>query len=178
MHLFANHDDALMFALRFTSQQYPQSELAKLMKTPGIGGGKGMIGLDGAAQAGVIKSRIDALGELQRACIIARYSARVETCSCCGSDKMLEEYRAAILNLANWASQFIGNDNSVQRIRFAIVQEYFERGNSLGKQAEKINVPKRTAYDQKKKIWPHLADLDKMARTHIGDQLGDLCGED
>jgi len=178
MFLFRNHDDALTFAMRFTSQQYPQSDLAKLMRTPGIGGGKGMIGLDGAAQAGIIKNRIERLGELERAAIIARYSARVDTCPCCGNDKALDEYKNAILNLANWACAFIGNAESVQRIRYAIVQEYFERGNMLGKEAEKLNVPKRTAYDQKKKIWPHLADLDKRARTLIGEQLGDLCGED
>lgn len=178
MALFNNQDDALTFALRFSSQQYAQSALAKLQKQTGRSSDKGLVALDGAAMAGIVKSKIERLSDIERACIVARYSARVELCPCCGNDKTLDEYRGAILTLVPWARQFVSGDNTVQRMLYAVIEEFFVRRRTLGKEAEKLGVPKRTAYDQKDKIWPHLSDLDKRARTLIGNMLGDLCGED
>lgn len=178
MALFDNQDDALMFALRFSSGQYPQSALAVMMKRAARSSDKGLVGLDGAAMAGIVKAKIDKLNPLERACIVARYSARIDTCPCCGGDKALDEYRGAILTLVPWAREFVGGDNTVQRILYAVIAEFFERRRNLTKEAEKLGIRKSTAHDQKSKIWPHLSDLDKRARTIMGDMLGDLCGED
>lgn len=177
MELFKNPADALLFAMRFSSQQYPQSEMSKLMKRSGAGSGKGLVALDGAAQAGMIRARMDRMGALERACIVARYSARTEDCHCCGNQKPLEEYKAAVDLLADWAMQYLSGAMSVRKIRYAVVQDYFERQRSIGKVAKEIGVAPRTAYDQKAKIWPHLTELDKQAQAAIGDMLEDLCGE-
>lgn len=179
MELFKTPADALLFALRFSTQQYAASPMARLMRQ-GIsagGSGKGLVALDGAAQAGLILSKLEKMNALERACIVARYTTRTEHCSCCGADKPTDDYKGAIITLADWAEQFISATGSVRRIRYAIVQEYYERRRALSAEAAKINVPKRTAYDQKDKIWPHLADIDKRAQEVIGDMLHDLCGE-
>lgn len=184
MELFKNPHDALMFALRFSAQQYAQTPLAKEMRRaamgPGggaIGQGKGLVGLDGAAQAGIICARLDRLTPLQRACILARFSERVESCHCCGSDKMLDAYKGALLTLANWAGTYANSDKVGQRLLFSIVQEFFDRPKKMAREAEKLGVPKRTAYDQKARIWPHLVELDKAAMQAAGDVLEDLIGE-
>lgn len=177
MELFKNPSDALLFAMRFASGQYPQSGMSKMMKRAGTSSGKGLVALDGAAQAGFIMARIDRMDPLARACIVARYSARTEDCPCCGGLKPMSEYKEAIGLLADWAIQFLSGSLSVRRIRYGIVQSYFERSTSIGKIAEEIGVAKRTAYDQKAKIWPHLAEMDKAAQAAIGDMLNDLCGE-
>lgn len=177
MELFKNPADALLFAMRFSSQQYPQSEMGKLMKRSGAGSSKGLVALEGAGTAGIIRARMDRLDPLERACIVARYSARTEECPCCANQKPLEEYKAAIGLLADWSLQYLSSTLSVRRVRYVIVQNYFERKTSIGKVAEDIGVPRRTAYDQKDKIWPHLTELDKRAQASIGDMLEDLCGE-
>jgi hypothetical protein len=180
LELFKNPADAVTFAMRFSSQQYAQSELAKLMKQAGRGAsssGKGLVALDGAAQAGFILARLERIEPLKRACIIARYSSRTEDCPCCGNQKPLDEYRDAIDALADWSLQFLGNGMSVRKVRYAVIQEFFERRRSIGKVAEEIGVARRTAYDQKAKIWPPLTDLDKGAQQAVNDVLIDICGE-
>jgi hypothetical protein len=185
MELFRNPHDALMFALRFSSQQYAQTPMAKQLRIAaaaagggaGIGSGKGLVALDGAAQAGIILARVDKLTPLHRACIVARFSARVEPCCSCGGDKTLDEYRGAIMTLASWAEQFVPSTRTEHRLRYAIVQEYFERTKKIGLAAERIGVAKRTAHEQKSKIWPHLVDLDKAALTAAGAALEDMIGE-
>jgi RNA polymerase subunit RPABC4/transcription elongation factor Spt4 len=137
--------------------------------------GKGLVGNDGAAVAGSIKRRIDLLDKYKRACIIARYSMRTDTCPCCGGDKPMDEYRESILLLVDWAQQFVSQDSSVHRILYAIVQEFFERRRQLLKVADSLKVPKRTAYDQKDKIWPHLSELSKQAESYMDDALADIC---
>lgn len=150
--------------------------MARMMKMGG-GSGKGLVALDGAAQAGLILARVDKLAPLERACIIARYAERSEDCPCCGSDKPTEDYKGAILALADWADQFISAERNVRRIRYAIVQEYYERRRSLVRECEKLGVPTSSAYKQKNLIWPELANLDKRAQEVIGDMLFDMCGE-
>lgn len=173
--LFDSPPDAMMFGLRFSSQQYAQSELARLQKRTGRSSEKGLVGLDGAGVAGSIKRRLADMDKQQLACIVARYSARVEDCPCCGNNKMLDEYKESILVLVDWARQFVSGSNSVQRVLFAIIQEYYERRRNLSEVAKSLNIPKRTAYDQKDKIWPHLAQLDKNAQTLADSLLADLC---
>jgi hypothetical protein len=185
MELFKNPHDALMFALRFSSQQYAQTPMAKQLRRAAIeaggggriGQGKGLVALDGAAQAGIILGRVDKLSPLQRAAIVARFSMRVEPCCNCGGEKPLDDYKGAIQTLASWAEQFVPSTTTEHRLRYAIVQEYFERCKSIGKAAERIGIAKRTAYDQKNKIWPHLVDLDKQAMTAAGAALEDMIGE-
>lgn len=183
MELFKTPADALLFAMRFSSEQYAESAMAKSMKGPSTSSGKGLVALDGAGQAGMILSRLDRLeqfgptGPLLRACTVARYSNRVQPCPCCGSDVTTPEYKVAILALANWASEHVSSRNPVQRLLYAIVQDYFERTRSITATAKSIGVPPRTALDQKNKIWPLLSALDKDAQATIGDILADVCGE-
>lgn len=177
MELFKTYDDALTFALRFSSQQYAQSPMAKRMKQSGpLGQGKGLHQLDGSAQAAFILRRLDEMEKLQRAAVVARFSARVESCPCCGNDTPLPEYKESILLLAHWAQQFVSS-KVVERLLYAIVQDYFERRRSVGKIAESLGIAKRTAYDQKAKIWPQLSLLDKAALMKIESLLTGMVGE-
>lgn len=173
--LFKSSADAIMFALRFSSQQYAQSAIAKQMSRAGrIGQGRGLVALDGAGQAGIIMRHIDALGALERACIIARYTDRTAECPCCHQSTASEEYRDAINTLANWAMLTIEHITEIPRMRFAIVQEFYERRRSVGKVADDIGMARSTAYDQRARIWPKLDMLDKKALGDIETSLGNL----
>jgi hypothetical protein len=181
MELFKSPDHAAMFALRYSSQQYAPSPVAKQMQRVGqvqIGQGKGLVGLDGAAQAGMVRARLDRLNDLERACIIAIFTTRADDCPCCGGTRLTDDYKAALLALAEWAREFIRDEVDSQRMRFGIVQNFFDRKASITKLAKSIGRPARTVLDQKNKIWPHLAKLEKQARAAMGDVLADLCTED
>lgn len=171
--LFANPHDALTFAFNYSSQQYALSPMSKLMKT-GIGSGKGLVALDGAAQAGIIRARVGQLPELQAACIVARYAPRFEECPCCQSrDKMTDEYREAVATLTEWSLSHCAGI-TLRNMRAAIIRSFFERGVSISDAAKQLNVPKATAYDQKARIHKSLKDLDQKAQQEAASLLTSL----
>jgi uncharacterized protein YoaH (UPF0181 family) len=172
--LFANPHDALMFAFNYSSQQYALSPMSKLMKT-GIGSGKSLVALDGAAQAGIIRARVAQLPPLQQACIIARYAPRFEECPCCrNKDKMTDEYREGIATLADWAISHCSG-MTLRNMRGAFVRSFFERGVSVAEAAKELGVAKATVYDQKARIHKALKDLDGAAQVAASSKLGEVC---
>ena len=174
--LFRNSHDALMFAFRFSTQQYALSPMAKLMKT-GIGSGKGLVANDGAAQAGLILARVARMSSLHQACIVARFDPRMEECPCCQSkDKMTDAYREAIATLTEWSLSAM-TGISIRNMRAAIIRSFFERGVSISDSAKQLGVSKSTAYDQKTKIFHALKKLDAEAQRHAEDVLAGICQE-
>ena len=71
--LFDSMHDALMFAFRYNCQQFTPSIIARMMKGP-IASGKGLGGLDGAAQAGMILAMVENLDPYEKSMITAKYS--------------------------------------------------------------------------------------------------------
>lgn len=173
--LFKNTHDALIFAFNYSSQQYPLSPMSKLMSGNGSGTGKGLVSIDGAAQAGIIRSRIAQLPALQAACIVARYAPRIEECPCCkGRDKMTDEYREALAALAEWAISHCSGI-TLRNMRGAIVRSFFESGVSIAEAAKELNVPKATAYDQKARIHKALKEFDLIAQRAVATRIEDMC---
>lgn len=172
MDLFKNTNAALKFAFNYSSQQYALSPVAKMMKTGIVGSGKGLVSLDGAAQAGIIKAEVDRLPPAYRACVIARFSGKHEDCACCGGKKMLDEYKEALAGLdkvvldRGWVTGL-----THRKMRHAIIRAFYEKTVKVKAEAEEIKVPLRTAYDQKAKIWKPLKELDADAQAMIGDGL-------
>lgn len=172
--LFKNTHDALVFAYNYSSQQYSLSPMAKLMNGSGTGTGKGLVSLDGAAQSGFILNRLAKLTALEQACITARYAPRYEECPCCQStDKMTEQYRAAIAELAEWALSAC-TGLTIRNMRGTIIRSFFERGVSITSAAKELNVAKATAYDQKARIHKALKELDYRAQRSADMLLTEL----
>ncbi len=99
--LFDNAHEALTFAYRFTGQHYAHS---RLDTTPPDATGKGLGGLDGAGQAGMIQSAIKRLGRITEAIIIARYALPWSPCTCglhgCTGRKVNRQWCSAIMELS------------------------------------------------------------------------------
>lgn len=170
---FRNTHEALTFALNYSSQQYALSPMAKLFGV-GIGSGKGLVGNDGAGEAGIISSRVKKLPALHEACIIARYAPRFEECPCCQSrDKMTDQYREAIATLTEWAISH-ATGITIRNMRAAIIRSFYEKGVSVSAAAKDLGVAKATAYDQKARIFRALKDLDLEAQRAIEARLADL----
>lgn len=88
--LFDNAHGALVFAFNFSGQCYDRPAMNRLA-TPAAGTGKGLVGLDGAAQAGFILAEVKGMGKLAEAILTARLAPRSMPChcrsSCCASHR-------------------------------------------------------------------------------------------
>jgi hypothetical protein len=81
--LFRGAQQAIMFAMRFSSEQYQKSAMSQMSGPSGGGSGKGLGGLDGAAQAGLIISIVRRnVSDLHFAVLTARCSPHRSACSC------------------------------------------------------------------------------------------------
>lgn len=101
MAVFTDTDAALRFALRFAVQQHSSSELAGL-RGPSHSD-TGLNGVDGAAQAGMVRAEMAKLTPTQRAVLIGRYALPDVVCTCrrpCCGHTPNNEWTAAIAHLA------------------------------------------------------------------------------
>lgn len=79
MTLFENSEQALSFAYNYTGQN---CITARLSPEPLPTTGKGLGGLDGAAQAGMIKQEVGSAGRLIESLITAKYAPMWLPCGC------------------------------------------------------------------------------------------------
>ena len=99
--LFRSAHEALTFAYRFAHDQSPRTPMTGLLQGGRIGSGKGLIGLDGAGQAGMILAALSHLNDEQRALIVVRYGDFRSPCQCCGQYAPTREWRAAVDQLSH-----------------------------------------------------------------------------
>ncbi len=103
--LFRSAHEALVFAYNFSLQaSTPMTPVAKLMRGP-VGPGRGLGGLDGAGQAGIIRAKIAELGKVGAAIITARIAPRTTKCecraACCSGLRPNREWADALSTLAD-----------------------------------------------------------------------------
>lgn len=170
--LFRNTHDALTFAFNYQIQQYALSPMSKLMRGAALGGGKGLVSIDGAAQSGMIHSALEQLTPLERHCLVARWSPKYEDCPCCGSLKPLQDWKESITALRDWSMCAL-TGMSHATVREAIILNFFSRGVSVAAAAKLANVPERTATRHRSLIHAQLKLLDAAAQVKISDLLAD-----
>lgn len=78
--LFKDAHEALVYAYNFSHQQYPRSPMFRAILQSRAGRGLG--GLDGAAQAGMIRREVNSAGKLIESLITAKYAPMWLPCSC------------------------------------------------------------------------------------------------
>lgn len=124
---FKSAFDAVRFALCYSAQQYGETLMAKRLRPPS-GGGIGLVGLEGAAQAGMIRRELEELPELHLSAIVANAAPHDLPCSCgsscCSGRTPNLEWQAAIGWLTG-ASAAYCSGFSHYRVRRAIVERVF-----------------------------------------------------
>lgn len=150
--LFESAHGALVFAFNFSGQCYDRPMMNRLA-SPAFGSGKGLAGLDGAAQAGMIRAEVQAMGQLAEAILIARIAPRSVPChcrsSCCSGKRPNWEWTNAIAFLADHVRQTAMHgccSNGLMRRDY--VERYFTRKGdrvSLEALAEKHDINRDTA---------------------------------
>jgi hypothetical protein len=107
--LFESAAQALTFAFNFSMQQYDRPLMNRLADGPGIRTGKGLSGLDGAGQAGIIRRHVAKLDALHQAVLVSRFAPPQLNCTCgrlCCSGKAPNlEWQAAIRILADYGER-------------------------------------------------------------------------
>lgn len=121
-----------------------------------LGSGKGLIGVDGAAQAGMIRRELSELPELHQAVLTARIAPRDVACDCgrpcCATRKGNPEWDAAISWLTDRAMQQLAGGFSHYRVRRSILEKIFGRRVDLQQIADDCGVHRNTVSDQSAKL--------------------------
>lgn len=149
--LFHSAHSAMVFAFNFSGQSYDRPMMNRLA-APAVGSGLGLVGLDGAAQAGIIRAEVSALGPLAEAILMARIAPRTIPChcrsACCSGKRPNWEWTNAIALLADHVRQTAMHgccSNGLMRRDY--VERYFTRKGdrvSLEALAEKHDINRDT----------------------------------
>lgn len=161
--LFASAHNALLFAFNFSAQQYERPMMNRMADDPVKHVSKGLSGMDGAAQAGMIMSRIMLMSPLSQFIIFAHYAPMTLPCtcprSCCAGSKPNEFWEAVIREIGK--ASVCGATPGVlsyRVLREAIVRKMFgdksARADVLAA-AERCGLEERQAYKYQAavKLW-------------------------
>ncbi|MDY0036707.1 MAG: hypothetical protein RBS05_12430 [Zoogloea oleivorans] len=155
--LFRCLSDALRFAYLYSAQQYAQTPMSRLIGTSGLGTGCGLVGLDGAAQAGMIRATVDRLDPHKRAAIIARFA-----------DPHSTLWADAIYRLASWA---VPAGVSHRRVRQALTAKHFGVKVHFCEVAEQCEVNRKIVSKTYNAMSKRLRELETAAQNALYDEF-------
>lgn len=143
--LFSSAHAALTFAFNYSAQAVERPMMAR-MADKGGGTGKGLGGLDGAGQAGMILSKVKSLSRLHQAILRARFGERLANCPCCGSPADDHDWITAIRVISDHAvTEALSSHVTSRILRDAIIARYFGKKLLLQDAAARANVSINTA---------------------------------
>lgn len=127
--LFDSVHAALAFAFRQRLQTVDRPPMNRAA-APAHGTGRGLGGLDGAAQAGMIRQEVEAFGELDKALLIARHAPRHRPCECgapcCSGHRPNRAWVDSIAHLAeHMRTVALSSCSTTSLQRIAYVTRYF-----------------------------------------------------
>jgi len=178
--IFESTHNALTFAFNYSLQQYDAPPMARLMRKA-IGSGKGLVGLDGAAQSGFIRAEVARLPIEQQMVLIARFAPSTQECDCgrpcCSGKTAGKEWYEAIGWLTSYAMRAaLTGCVSHHRLRQALVMRAFGfKTASLDALAETASVHRNTVSDQNQRVQRHMREIETAAARAIDERLRN-CG--
>lgn len=173
--LFRSARHACTFALTYTMAQYDRPLMSRMADGPRPAG-KGLVGLDGAGQAGMVLAEMHACGDLFEAILVARCAPHDMPCSCraacCSGRRPNVEWLKAINRLVDVSAvHALAGCLSHYRLRQAIVLGVFDRKTPITDLAAKYDVARNTAAEHNTRIrrWL-LGDKPGVANGVIGQE--------
>lgn len=127
--LFESSHAALRFAYGQRGPTCDRPTVSR-MAAPAGGTGRGLGGLDGSAQAGMIRQEVKAFGRLDEALLIGRHGPQHSPCECgspcCSGRRPNREWVEAVLFLADHMRETaLANCTTTSLQRVAYVSRYF-----------------------------------------------------
>jgi hypothetical protein len=156
--LFDSAYAALAFAYRYSTQQYQPTPMARLMRGS-IGSGKGLHGLDGAAQAGIIRAEVEKIREFERSAIVARFAV---------NDR---EGLSAKIRLIQPATASLGTGVHSRRLVDALVQRYYGKRVHLKDLSEMVGIHPNTMTDRWRCIRRVLTEIEHRGMDMVEARL-------
>lgn len=158
--MFKSAHAALVFALNYSMQQYDRPLMNRALAGKREGEGKGLSGLDGAGQAGMIRAELERLKPIEQAALVAHAAPSQIQCecraACCSGWKVNPEWQDAMSVLSSAAaSGALSGCVSNGRLRSALIQRIFGAKVTLTELAERYGVDENTAgaHHAKLKRW-------------------------
>jgi hypothetical protein len=168
-YLFDTSRDALMFAFRFCGQQYAKAP--ELMKGKVIGSGKGLIGLDGAGQAGFISREARSLPKAQFYALLARFTDRFNPCTKCGTEQPTDEWMGACKWLAEEYRIELAPEAHIKLMTLLVQRHFSPHKRSLADIATFFGDGLSKVKHINAKLSPALKKLEGTAQAKIDERL-------
>lgn len=157
-YLFDSAYSALYFAYRYSPQQYAPTPISRLMRSQ-IGSGKGLHGLDAAAQSGIIRAEVEAIGPYEKNAIVARFATDPA------------ESLGAKIALLVPATASLGTGIHHHRMVDGLVQKYYGRRIYLKEIAEMIGATPNTMTKRWACIRECIRDIEYRAMDRAEERL-------
>lgn len=169
--LFRSFKEALSFALNYSHGQTKPPGLASMVAGPRKKG-RGLGGLDGAAQAGLIQAELTRLTEVRQKVMRARYSVRTLPCSCrnlcCSGSAPNPDWLTSVQWLVeDQGLRSVCPTVSHYRLRRGLVMRYFGYHVVLGQLAKDCAVHRNTVTAHADAIGGYLHDQERLASFEI-----------
>lgn len=175
--LFRSAHGALTFAFNYVHGSVKKPFLATLMG--GSRTGRGLGGLDGAGQAGMIRAEVDQLEPARRRVLLLRYAPARAPCACkapcCAGFRINPEWGSAVDWLAMHVlkTALVGKVSNY-KLRQALVCRFFEpEKRSMVKISEECRVKRDTAAEHNKLVVAYFEEEEKVAEREIYGRLYD-----
>lgn len=168
--LFNTQTGALKFAFNFAHGNTKAGTLGSLVGGNKIG--RGLAGLDGAGQAGMIRSALSRLPPVRLNILVARYALPSVECKCgalcCRGYRENPEWAESIKAIAEYVLQQGGTGTiSHFRLRKALVSRYFGARISFLEIASQCGINRNTASEYNNQVFALLKGEERLARYEV-----------
>jgi hypothetical protein len=169
--LFKSAHEAMVFAFQYAGQQSPRTPMSSLLRRGEvIGTGKGLVGVDGAGQAGMVLAALDHLTKEQRAVIVARYGDVRSACPCCGQPTPSSQWKEAVDTLVEGSEELRGLPRAIQRA--AVEKVVCRRKIRLASFAVEYGLSERTLRHKNADLKQRLGKVENQALAWLEDHFG------
>lgn len=176
MSLFTSTHSALAFAFNYSERRGVPNLLQRLGDQH-RDEGRGLSGLDGAGQAGMIRREVQQLTVLERSVVIAKF-ARPKLCLHCNSLVDSSERTEALEALAHYSLTALKGEIPNLALRRGLVRKHFGDRIGMAELAKKCGVHQNTATNHRRKIEKLLGQLEHQAMSKLDEALADILAVD
>ncbi|MGO4304209.1 DNA-binding protein [Cupriavidus sp. RAF12] len=165
--LFTSADSALRFAFSYSTQQYSPTPMARAMRGGNVGTGKGLVGVDGAGQAGMVRCELKDFSDLHLALLVAQFAPSELPCdctrACCSGNRPNVEWADAISYLTDHTTHLFAGALSHYRLRRTLIERHFGAHRdthgkklTLERLAEQCEIHRQTVSTHHQKLMTYL----------------------
>lgn len=170
--LFESAHDALLFAFNYAGQQSPRTPLTGLIQRGALGSGKGLHGVEGAAQAGIILAHYATLQKPHQHILRVRFGRNEQPCPHCQIIGPCAEWVEAVDALSR-APELDGVHRAARHL---MVEKAVcgIKGISVSAIASNFKLVERTLQKQMQTFRRRMEKLEAEAMNEVDNLLRDM----